>query len=382
MPLPSADYTIHHNSLYPDAIGVVYQYALSSAYGYETLLGILNDRGFEFTRLRNRRAARTKLRCDVLDTAFEVEFARYSGRTPVRIKAHLNPLRYLHDLRADFGDEHGVNGDCNWLHLDDIRPHDNRHVWSQAYDMIVAIETTTFEMMEAIATETGGVIGLQGISLDSLEVCMDLAAPDPEAMTERLGREVRETFRNSVERSYRLSAHGYRSFEGERMMIEGYRREGERYKVYAKTNQRVRIECAISSPAISARRISRDLTSFTAFTATMAQIAESALPDFESIVSRASGAPIRFAGPIQLLFELSRRIRNPLVAQEVINILVRRGHITRDTGVQALGARLADAGLVERAGRNHYRISPRFQHALRLLGEMDKAWLDFTREEV
>lgn len=129
-------------------------------------------------------------------------------------------------------------------------------------------------------------------------------------------------------------------------------------------------------------RIGRNLNEYDEFNDFFARIAAHLLVDFQSILNRGQGAPLGSAGPLEFLAELTRRVRDPILARDVITALVRRGHIARNFGIRGLGARLQEATLLERSGHNLYRIAPRYRNAVRLLNATDGTWLDFSQAEV
>lgn len=381
MALPSTQDIPVATSLYPDRVVIGYQYLLSQSAPMASLLPILREHhGFE--GVRRGFAARAKVPCDMLEEPIEVEASKTGPKGPLRFTAYLNPLREFHRHRTDYGGERGRAAAHNWLHPDEIRE-SCAHVVAYAHEMIVVAERVLFEIADDIARRVRGRAEFEGMYVKSVEVAYDLAADDPDAMTRRLGLRIQERFRHSVVRGYRQSACGYQSLDGDVHMTSGYSREGELYKVYAKTNRRVRIECRVDPPAFRVMGLRRDLGEHDEFPALFSALAEGVLPNFLEVLEAAPGAPIESAGPLDFLTHLAHSIRSPAIMRDVIIALSASGRITRDFGLRGLGSRLHAAGILARVGRGLYGIAPRYRQAQRIVASAQSAWLDFTpaREE-
>jgi hypothetical protein len=296
----------------------------------------------------------------------------------LRFLAFLNPLRDLHCRRSDYGDERGRNAAHNWLHSDEIGDN-NTNIAEHAQAMIAMVENALFALLEDIAQAQRWRFELEGIYVKRLEVAYDLAASDPEAMTSRLGRVVQQRFRHSITPTYRSSACGYQSFDNDTYMISGFSREGERYKVYSKTNARCRLECRVDPAAFRAMGLQRDILRYSdQFAALFTAVAERVHPNFLEILEVAPGSPIASAGPLDLMTQLAHSIKGTEVLRDVIVALAASGRITRDFGRRGLGSRLHEAGILQRVGRGLYAIAPRYKDALRIVSNTQQSWLDFT----
>lgn len=382
MTLPEVHHRIDAVSVYPDRVQLRLQFEINTS-PIHTYSYLREQCGLR--QLARRACVHGTYDCPRLGAPIRLEVSQ--GRNgALWLNVSFNPLHIIHSERADYDGERGVACNRNWLHADSVGE-DNSGVWQRTHEMVNAIQGDLEVLVARIAGAAQlGRYGFVGISVTRIEAVVDVAAADPGALVQHLGAVVRSQYRQHVERAYRQSAVGYRRLDGDVLMIEGYAREGMRFKVYPKTDRRVRLECQLSGTALRSLGLPRSLQEYEdeGFVAFFARVAETVLPEFREILAAASDAPVAQASPLELLAELGRAVRDPAILREVLNALVRNGRITRDLGRRGLGAHLKKAEILEQVpGQRQglYRVASRFRGAMAVLSEVDSAWLGFSRGE-
>lgn len=368
-------------SIYPDRVQIALHYEISTS-AIHTTSYLREQCGFR--RVPRRASVHGRYECPTLGAPIRLEVSQ--GRSgALWLKASFNPLCIIHDERDDYDGERGVACARNWLHPSAIES-DNSWVWMRAHEMVNAIRDDLDLLIARIAGAAfRGRYGFVSMHINLIEAVIDIAADDPGALVHRLGATVRSQYRQHVERGYRQSAVGYQRLDGDVLMIEGYAREGMRFKVYPKTNRRVRLECQLSASGLRSLGLPRSLHEYEdeGFLAFFARLADIVLPEFREILATESHVPADQASPLELMAELGRAVRDAATLHEVLSALVRNGRITRDLGRRGLAAHLMRAGIVDRVSGQRqglYRPSRRFRSAIEVLSEVDGAWLDFTPE--
>lgn len=163
---------------------------------------------------------------------------------------------------------------------------------------------------------------------------------------------------------------------GDANMIRGYRKAGEFYKIYEKTNRRVRLECTMAISALSVRRggrVFRDEDDFRRMlAATSAQVA----PEFNHILRDERSEFDDHGSPAELISLLNPILRrhHPAEVQRVYEALMRHGRLTLTELSGASLQRLVQAGVLHHSARGIYIIAPRYARALRAFSAVDRRW--------
>lgn len=371
MPLPDTNELIHPTDTYPDRIRLNYQYQLPP-------MGLLQFRdhltqNFGFQRIQNTGQVRAHVECAFLDTGLSVRISRPNASAPMNVYVDLNVLSYLHAQREDYENERAINGTLNWLHPDEIS-RDNCDIWGVAAQMVMAVEQSLFQLADRIARSLNqnGHAGLDGITVSLIEVAVDFAAADPGGLVRMLRPEFARRFRHTVANNYGGTAQGYEEIEGDRYQIAGFAGRGERYKLYEKTNRRVRLECELDRRALRRHQISRSITRGYAsdFSDLFVLVAESVVPNFRQVLNLAHTLDPPSRCGIDLVAAICNRVRTTDRASEFLAHLVRHGRVTSNLNRQLIN-RLHTNGVLERVSRGIYSVTPTYRAALEALRNVD-----------
>lgn len=388
MVLSTINNRVQSNRVYPDRITINYQYNMSKIMSSYDLLPQIRD-ACNLTKVPGKQAVRGKIQFNEAGHMLEVYVTRPTRFAPLSISVYLNPLAYIHALGTqeieDEVDEWGRNGWTNWVAAHEVET-DNSWIWDIAGELIFRAETVTERLAHDIARAIDASAALQNITIRDVEVALDIAADDPGDLVRRFEVVFQE-------RSSRPTTHNYRpasfvsEIDGDSFMLSGYARNGERYKVYEKTNRRIRLECQLDANRVTnilRRQPNGDganqspgsrsiMGGEDEFHWKFGQLAEYVAPVFEEILREMRQDAPAGGSPIEFLANVCSTIRRVTVAQDLIRILVRNGRI-RSAFDHNVTRRLIARNILRRSARGNCAVVPRYRAAIRTLREADINW--------
>lgn len=390
MVLPTINNRVHNHTVYPDRITINYQYNITSITSFYDLLPVFKAVG-NLTRVPRKPAVRGRLPFNELGHELEVYVSRPTRFAPLSISVYLNPLAYIHSLETheveDEVDEWGRNGWTNWIAAHEIET-DNRWIWRTAGELTFRAETVTERLAQDIARAIGASAALQNITIQGVEVALDIAADDPGDLVRRFELVFQERFSRPTTHNY-TPASSVSEIDGDSFMLSGFARNGERYKVYEKTNRRIRLECQLDANRVTniLRRQpksgednqspgSRSIAGGEdEFHQKFSQLTEYVAPVFDEMLSEIRQDAPAGGSPIEFLANVCSTIRRAAVARDLIRILVRNGRV-RSSFDHYVTRRLVNRDILHRPVRGNCVVVPRYRAAIHTLREADINWRD------
>lgn len=159
------------------------------------------------------------------------------------------------------------------------------------------------------------------------------------------------------------------------MALSAYHRNA-RYKVYEKTDRRIRLECTFKKLAVQGTRtwleLADDAEESDTFPHVFQIFARRCLPIFEQLRQEAAeGMPSGF-GPLRLISMIYGSMRRLDKAEQLLSLLVRQQRV-RSRFDHAVIRRLREAGLLIGSGeRGSYMLHPSYRSAAGGLSRVDK----------
>lgn len=323
----------------------------------------------------------------VFETPVDVTATRLGSHGPVIFTAAFNALSEMHRSRSDYGSERAYGGVDNWLHPDDVTG-DHYPLLTRVHEHISALEPSLYD----IAYDAFGAVSLDDIQAAKLELCVDLAAADPHFAMRRLAPAFKRQFQRVRFVRYRSSALGYGELHHDANLIRGYRGVGEQYKLYEKTNQRIRLECELDRQALfritrsqrshvtpdcaHGERISRSIANEGDFIALVQHLTEAVLPELNALLQADVSGADEHGSVFELIARVASLVRRDgaVVLQSILQTLGREGRLTSRSLSWAALNRLCRANVLERRTRGVYVPTARYRAALRILRFADNRW--------
>jgi len=372
MVLPIPIPRLSANQLYPDRITINFQYAIYSESGAPSFQHALRIAGFRATQ--NRRNMQGAITAE--GNEFNVLITRPTPSAPTSFYVTINPLSFLHVQRVDYGVERTRDGSAiNWLHPAEVR-RDNRGVAVVTDRLTRSINDEIHALVQRISEARRAQTPPQliGISITSVEVTVDLASADPGALVERLRPRFNQLFRNVDRSRYPTTAESYDHLRANSHMISGFRTRYERYKLYDKTNQRVRLECQLTNRALTSARIQRNLIDADYdFSAAFARCATHVVPHFNALLQNLLPGRQMGRAPFELIAAIGSRIQSENRLLDLLQTFARNSMIAPPFERGAI-RRLHDCGVLERSSRGIYTAAAQYRSALIALQQMDATW--------
>lgn len=390
MSLPSTNSTVMACQLYPDSLTLNFRYRIPHA-PFATIARVLRQsRGFRSPRNRRRVAGTLSVRFPFLPAGEEqritVRVTRPQASAPLCIYVTLNALTALHRGRSDYAGERGRNGRVNWLHPDDVEA-DNTYVAEALAAMIAAVESVLSDFAHELARDLPGTgfATLEGVTVQELEVAVDMGADDPHALVRRWQPIIRRQFSHSIVNVYGGSAESYIETDGDQLLVSGFAGPDERVKLYEKTNRRVRLEVVIGSRAFRRLGLNRTLPidDGFGFISFFEAAATRVLPHFRSLLTGSSSLHSLPAdhSPIDFVANICTRTRDTAHAADLIRVLCRNGQVP-STFNRRLIRYLSEDGVLERVARGRYAVTHTYQRGLAIWRHVDEQVRGFLRRAV
>lgn len=349
---------------YPDKVRAHIQYQLPEGTTFSDVREFFDDRGF--IQVSRKAVLRNTIEGNQSGFLFDVMLSYAQRVALLHVYIDLNALRYVHANVGTPENETSFNRDTNWLPEDGIETC-NRNIWRIADNLIWEAESTITPIVESLASERGGTtIGVyRGVSISRIEVAVDFATNDPLQAVHSLRPAFQQQIRQLRLGSYRPTTNSYEEQDGNAMMLHGYRYRGERYKVYTKTNRRIRLECEFQTEAFYRNGISRSLADHgDSFEPLFEEAASHCIEVFNNLLDDLSPETVDANTALEFLMEVGRVCRDRCRSQSIIQLLIHNGRVTSDFGYRYLRP-LLDHSLIVRSVRGIYVPAPQWRNAVR-----------------
>lgn|GEM_PF-4746070 len=365
MALPNAFTAVTSRDIYPDLIQILLRIPCPSDVSFAQLAALLFQEGVRPSRYGNRLSGEfdTEGTC-----TYTFRINRPYRSAPLNVYVDVNPLLLLRERHVDFGDEHSLGSGDNWVHPNSVS---NRStlIWEFA-DYAVRYATTQIQniLERGLRRRMPGISAVaQNIRVMKIEMVVDFHSSDPSAHFEA----VRIPFARHLggnEALYRR-ANIIQGMRHDGRMIFGNRTADERYKVYVKTNRRIRFECRLGRRAIANLRLGRDFAdpdnSFVRF---ISDIADHVRLHFNRVLLDAEqNTPTDQLSVVEFLSHFCTGFTNREIMTAMLSTLIHTERL-RSTQNRSAIARLMQAGVLvqslERGYRTYHPIYTRAIHAL------------------
>lgn len=370
MTLPNTNATLTQFDLYPDRITLCAQYACpeNSGRGFWTTVRALHT-----PEIRRHRMF-VRVSSDELGDFTDFRVHRGAPGAPIVLTADINPLAELHRRRTDYGNERAYDDRAqNWLHPDDVSA-SNSLVRSVLAEMLVTVERRGWHLANQIvsglprepdvphweATE------LLNVSIAALELAVDVGCLHPGFTVERLAKNLTGMVPCAEDRVYPNQATIVRGAIRDAHMVSGHRRREERYKIYDKTNERIRIEVRLTPKSARGLGVIFSLSDANVCPL-IDQAAAAVLPYIQRLLSSPAAASDQRHSPLQALATIGQSTRDRRKVEAVFLALSSIGRMTTTGFDRQLCERLSRSGLVARTERGIYTVTPSYEDAFTFL---------------
>jgi hypothetical protein len=353
--------------LYPDHVVIIYRYVIPPCTS-QTFASALGTLGFRRDPRHHGMRGTFNLGENPVPATL---VARRAGPT-VGFTVHINVLSLLHRSETrDFGEERGLAD--NWLHPEAVE--DSEPVWQLLYQQIIEHEMYIADLANEVAERivTGGTAGIQHIRVNRIELCADFGTQNPHAVMRMLAPRFKERF-NRV-RFQRYGELRSASWSGELYhdcnYIRGFLSAGVSFKLYEKTDRRVRLEVEYTRDGLTRRGAPISLTDDMdgqEIAPLRNFLIEQCLPQMNGMLARAQSTEDHCS-----VYHLVSRVApiftrsEPAELERILRALTLHRRITSQTLPYRKLAQLRDAGVLVSTNRGVYGIAPEYIVAFRVL---------------
>ncbi len=373
MPLPTFPSPMHLYSVYPDRITLNIRLNLRP----DMQMFALRDHRRDFRLSGNSNHLRGTIRSIAYGDEYRIAVTRPRRNQPYMVLLDIEPLRRLRDTSLDYRGEVCWAGSENWLHPD--QPHSNEGFWWYVDAVFAdACNSVLAHFQERYDLVNEGEVTLGDVTLARLEVCADFVADDPGRVIAALHDAFLRSFRHVEERR---QANSLARVEDDMLMLAGYARKQERFKVYEKTNRRIRLEMQLESAAAIRRIIGpRGNISWAENTHPFPQLfqpfANYALGCFEQVISQVSVFAVGGASITEFLYHIAMATEGDYGRSRVLlNALIYHDRIVRIADAEAVNILIRRLVLVPTAQRV-WAPASRYRLALEDLRHMEALGLN------
>lgn len=379
MSLPSAYSHITAMSFYPDKVTVNYQF--ENSFSYNQLARGLYHNGLR-TRGQNAWAGSINFRVGAgrprLPYALRISRPRHSA--PLNFYLDLNVLREVHALtRNRDGEATTVREAANFLPAHFVQTN-NQWAWSLMDSLIDQGLTAVSAVVEDIHRERSHADAptCSHISVASIEAAVDIHAPNPRHLVRTYSPAFGALLRENEHREYaRL-----RTVSPEaNWMVHGFIGNGDRIKMYAKTDRRVRWEYQFREGAFRRLGIARTLDGECTFASIFARCAHQAASTLGALRGRTRRVfnIHQRRSPADLIAALAGSIRDRTVLRELLDCLIYTQKVDHSLFERGLVRRLRERGLLQPSLVQGYScISAEYVRALDRLARAQRSFFSFN----
>lgn len=167
---------------------------------------------------------------------------------------------------------------------------------------------------------------------------------------------------------YRPTINTHETHDDDVVMLHGEINNGQRFKTYNKTNQRIRVECEFKKGAFRPAGLSRYLEdNNNSFVELYQVVASVCVEKFNQLLaSRDITVDDNDYTPEDFLLRLGQACRNQDRAKMLLGLLVNTGRVTSRFGYSYIRS-LVDNGILARIVRGVYTVTPEWQTAIQQL---------------
>ena len=243
---------------------------------------------------------------------------------------------------------------------------DNGWIWAEANNLILINEHVACDLSEGIARDLGRstLHIFQGISVDRMELTCDFAHTRPVAAVNDLRPAFQSTFASIRANDLPDASPVSERLEGNVQILHGDWRVGTCFRLYAKTNQRFRLECEVRNRGFRNLRIPKSLERHDYdFAPLFSAVSGVVVEPFNAILS---ACDLPFSSPragMDLATGIASSVRDQGFAMRVIETLATNGRVTSRMGGVRI-RRLHERGYLHRVRRGLYRIADEWRPAL------------------
>jgi hypothetical protein len=230
------------------------------------------------------------------------------ARDTVGFTVPINVLSMLHrNETRDFGDEQ-PSGSDNWLHPDAVE--DSELVWQLLYQQIIEHETQMEWLANQIAADItpAGFATLNDMRVNRIELCADFGTRNPHAVMRMMTPRFKERFNRVRFQRYGelASARWYGELYHDCNYIRGYLWAGVDFKLYEKTNRRVRLEVEYTRTGLDRRGAPTSLMDGLEIAPLRNMLSQHCLPHMNDVLERAQAMTEDHRSVYELLSRVAR----------------------------------------------------------------------------
>lgn len=361
MTLPRANSIITPVSFYPDKVTLNYQFEHSFPTPLLTRCFFrngLNSRGLNawsgHIALTSSPTRRPLL--------FPLRVSRPNFRAPLNCYLDLNVLRDVRRRTSDPNGEIPTVANADNLIPANLVQQDNRWAWTRLDDLRQSGLQRLNDIFKYIHEESPSSPAphCSHVSVSSVEVTIDFGTANPRHMVREYSPAFGALLRNVERREYLGSAIRVERPEAD-WMVHGFIANGDRLKMYAKTNQRVRWEYRFERQAFDRLGIPRSLSSEgSTFAAIFLRCAAQASRTFAAI--RARTRPVfninQQHTPMDFVSRLATCIRDPDSLRELLDCLIYTDKVDHSLFKRGLVERLRRRNLLQPSLARGYSCVP------------------------
>jgi hypothetical protein len=373
MTLSRIDEHLTPSHLYPDHVRVIYRYNIPQCTP-QTFASVLGSQGFR----RESRFHGMKGTFRLGENPVPISIVARRARDTIGFTVPINVLSLLHreEIR-DFGEERS-SGTENWLHPDAFE--DSGPIWQRLYQQIIEHETHMEELANEVAQgiTPAGFATLQDMRVNSIELCADFGTLNPHAVMRMMAPRFKERFNRVRFQRYGelASARWYGELYHDCNSIRGFLWAGVDFKLYEKSNRRVRLEVEYTRDALSRRFAPVSLIDGREIGPLRDFLADHCLPHMNDILARARTATEDHCSVYQLVSRVAPIFSrsDPEELEGLLRALTLDRRITSQTLPYRKLAQLRRAGVLASMSHGLYGIAPEYEVAFRILRSADTIW--------
>ncbi len=371
MTLPRANSVITPVSFYPDKVTLNYQFEHS--FNTRLLTRCFYHNGLT-VRGENAWSGSISLTAaqNQLPVLCSLRISRPNYRAPLNCYLDLNVLREVHRHARDPNNETPTVQDAlNFIPAHLIQP-DNRWAWALLDDL----RRNGLERLSSIFAHvhqeapSAPAPRCSHISVSSIEAAVDFCTPNPRRMVHAYSPAFGALLRDVERREYQSNAIRVERPECD-WMVHGFIANGDRIKMYAKTDQRVRWEYRFERRAFDRLSIPRSLSSEgNPFTAIFQRCAEHASQTFSAIRNRTRQVfnINEHHTPMDFVSRLASCTRDQASLRELLDCLLYTDRVDHSRFTRGVVERLRRRGLLESSlARGYSCVPPDYIRALNML---------------
>lgn len=363
--LPTTHTALSDGALYADHIELHCRISCPGSVRLIDLYPLLRPHGIQ----RNHQCSRLsgRISSNAVTCNFPIRIRRQTQSAPLDVYLNVNLLRLLHQTRRDYHGEVALDGSTNWVHPENVEP-DNFRIRMASGELLATAQHEAFTIIaRAIRSRAPSFIPeIETSKIAKIEITVDLASSDPISELSAFAPTFRRLHGNGE------ADYGEVTFEGAegngRMLVSRPQPRG-RFKIYAKTNRRIRLECRLDRNCIRRFVSQEPLNSLPSdFSQFMHAAAAHVSPYFNALISGRSQLPDNSdASVAELITDLTVGSRNRVTLLTIVSALLFNGQVATSVDRAAIGRLQRNRVLSATAQRGYRSVADRYSRALNAL---------------